>query len=168
MLASQSPKDIHFGFHVHIPQCPAPVPHKQMQTGQIFQVLAGRSRWSSLSTTWHLFSLLIPPYTSPNSAQLSTSFEPHTSTKPGHGSFCTSVQAELTLPLFLLGEVPKTTSSPATCIQYIHEPRQKFLLARTDPTSPSLVSLFPFRTLPEVCFLSQNMCGLPKVQCQTN
>lgn len=59
---------------------------------------------------------------------------------------------ELTL-LLLLSEVSKTISSPASYVQYIHEPRQKFLLPRTDPTSPSLVSLFPFQKLPEVCFL---------------
>lgn len=110
-----------------------------MQTSQIFsQVLAGGSRWSTLSITWQLFSPLIPPHTPPNSAHLSNSFEPHTSTKPGHSSFCTSVQAELTLPL-LLSEVPKTTSSPAPCVQYIHEPRQKLLLPRADPTSPSFL-----------------------------
>lgn len=121
MLTSLSSKDTHFGFHAHIPsaarlnsQRPTSVLHKQTQTGQIFsQVLAGGSRWSSLSTTWQLFSPLIPPHTSPNSAQLSTSFEPNTGTKPGHSSFCTSVGAELTLPLLLLSEVPKTTSSLA-------------------------------------------------------
>lgn len=158
MLASLSPKDTHFGFHAHIPsaarlnsQCPTSVLHKQTQTGQIFsQVLAGGSRWSSLSTTWQLFSPLIPPHTSPNSAQLSTSFEPNTGTKPGHSSFCTSVGAELTLPLLLLSE--ETKDQPG-CVQHIHEPRQKFLLPRTEPTSPSLVSLFPLWALPAVCFL---------------
>lgn len=155
MLASLSPKDIHFVCHLHIPSparlnspCPASVLHNQTQTGQIFsQVLARGSRWSSLSTTWQLFSPLIPPHTLPNSVQLSTSFEPHTSTKPGHSSFCASVEAELTLPLLLLSEVPKTTSNPAPYVQYILEPRQNFLLPRTDPTSPSLVSLLPLWTL---------------------
>lgn len=159
MLASLSPKDKHFGFHIHIPrpsrlnsQCPAPVPHKQMQTSQIFsQVLAGGSRWSTPSTTWQLFSPLIPPHTSPNSAYLSNSFEPHTSTKPGQSSFCTSVQAELALSL-LLNEVPKTTSSPAPCVQHIYELKQNFLLPRTDPTSP-LFLCSHFKLFLEVCFL---------------
>lgn len=180
MLASLSPKDTGFGFHVHIPsparlnsQCPTSVLHKQTQTGQIFsQVLAGGSRWSSLGTTWQLFSPLIPPHTSPNSAQLPTSSEPHTGTKPGHSSFCTSVGAELTLPLLLLREAPKTTSSLAV-LNIFMNPGKNSCFPGQNPLLPPLFlcsryGLFlQFVFSGKICVVSpKSSAKLARPQCQ--
>lgn len=133
-----------------------------MQTSQIFsQVLAGGSRWSSLSTTWQLFSPLIPPHTSPNSAQLSTSFEPHKSIKPGYSSFCTSVQAELTPPL-LPSEVPKPPPAQLPVFSIFMNPGKNSCFPGQIPLLPPLFLCSHFELFLKFAFSGKTCVASPK------
>lgn len=88
--------------------------------------------------------------------------EPHTNTKPGHSSFCISMGAELTLPLLLLSEITKTTSSLASCVQYIMNPGKNSCFPGQIPLLAPLFLCSHFRLFLKFTFSGKTYVVSPK------